>query len=104
MSLSGDTGDAGITVDSCQNAGATNEQKVFSVSSWFGNLLLFCLQWKSQYSRNYKGVCAKNTNVCVICISGNVNMIELPSKEFYRANIESGYSRKSIKACVFIKV
>lgn len=56
LSLSSDMGEAGLTADSCQNAGATNEQKVFPVSSWFENLLLFCLQWKLQYSRNYKSV------------------------------------------------
>lgn len=66
LSLASDMVEAGLTVDSCQNAGATNEWKVFPVSSWFENLLLFCLQWKLQYSRNYKSVCAKNTNVCII--------------------------------------
>lgn len=45
QSLSRDTEEEYLTVDSCLNAGDTNEQKVFPVASGFENLLLLCLQW-----------------------------------------------------------
>lgn len=64
LSLSRDSGEAGLTVDSCLSGGDTNEQNVFPIPLGFKTCFFFA------YNENCSTVeimsaCAKNTD-CII--------------------------------------
>lgn len=81
LPLSRDTGDAGLTVGSCQNAGATNRkyfQYLFNLQTCFYfayNEYCSTVEIRRVFVQEYK--CLYNLNFT----SSNVNKIELPSKE-----------------------